>query len=117
MSTATATRLSTRTLGGLAVLAAVGSVLSSISLIGPTWLLSPAQPVAGAPEMSLDFPTLGDITASSPSTVQSVFAVESPLSWTGFYDAIPDMRIGGYLISVGLLLIVAYAAASRCWTR
>ncbi|GGF11317.1 hypothetical protein [Williamsia phyllosphaerae] len=161
MSTTTATRSSIRTLGGFAVLAGAGSILSIISLIGPTWLFSPAQPAAGVPEMSLDFATLGDITASSPSTVQSsyfgwlgwtlvivtiaaaaaaivtrirllaaaegvialvalvvtVFAVKGPLSWGGFYDAIPNMRIGGYLITIGLVLIIAHAAGTSRRSR
>ncbi|PHV66982.1 hypothetical protein [Williamsia muralis] len=153
MTTTTPRRSATRTPAALIALAVAGSVLSIISLIGPTWLFSPAQPANNVPEMSFSFGDLADLSGNSPSTVQSsyfgwlawvlvvativlavaailsrstliaaaegilalvtlvvtIFAVKGPLTWGGFYDTLPNMRIGGYLIIVGLLGIIAHA--------
>ena len=133
---------------------APAALLLAASLLGPTWMFSPAQPAANVPEQHLSFSDLAAATAESPSSIQAAYfgwlgwtlviltiaativavlrprrlltmaeaaigaitlivtalALKGPLTWGGFIDAVPTLRLGGYMIIVGLILVVAHGA-------
>lgn len=41
--------------------------------------------------------------------VITVFAVKGSLSWSAFFSNVPNIRLGGYLMIVGLLLVIIHA--------
>ena len=135
-------------------LAAVAVLFLIVSLLGPTWVYSPANPAIPLPEMHSNFSDLQTATAESTSGVQreyfawlgwalvvltaisavaatlirtrvtalielavavftlviTVFAVKGPLSWSAFFSNVPNIRVGGYLMIIGLLLVITHAA-------
>lgn len=130
----------------------VAGILLLVSLAGPAWLFSPAQPEKDLPEDFLSFSDLAVATAQGPSSIQAAYfgwlgwtlviltiavsfavvvlpqrllisaevvigvfaliitalALKGPLTWGGFVEAVPTLRLGGYLIIVGLILVIAH---------
>ena len=149
---------SPRTIANVAPVAAIGgaAIILLLSLIGPTWLFSPAQPDTGTPAANLSFSDLAAATAETPSPIQAAYfgwlgwalvivsiavsgaavllgrrllsvaelltgvvalvltalALKGPLTWGGFAQAVPTLRIGGYLMIVGLLLVIIHGAVT-----
>lgn len=148
-------RTITKLVPGAAVVA-IAAILLLASMIGPTWMYSPAQPDTGTPAANLSFSDLATATAESPSALQAAYfgwlgwtlvilavavsvaalllprrllsvaelltgiialvvtalSLKGPLSWSGFVAAVPTLRIGGYLIIIGLLVIIVHGAVS-----
>lgn len=144
-------RATTRPLAETAVVS-VSGVLLIASLLGPAWLVMPANPAAGTPAAAVSFTDLSAATENSPSTVQSFFfgwpawvlfgalifasaavvytgnrfiaactaaatlvvamvsvlAIKGPLTWSQTIDSLPNLRLGGYLMLTGLLIVVAF---------
>lgn len=49
--------------------------------------------------------------------ILTVFAVKGPLTWGSFFDSIPNIRLGGYLVIIGYLLIIAHGSLVACAGR
>ncbi|WP_009476585.1 hypothetical protein [Rhodococcus sp. JVH1] len=78
-----------------AALVILAVAVSVAALLLPRRLLSVAEPLTGLVALVL-----------------TALALKGPLSWGGFVAAVPTLRIGGYLIIIGLLVIIFHGAVS-----
>jgi hypothetical protein len=139
---------------------ALGSVIAAgivliTSLIGTTWLFSPANPTTRLPALNLSFSHLRALTRAAPAPAEqrayfswlcwtlvigtltaavlsvvvrsrlisalvallsmtalvcTLIAVKGALTWSQLLREVKDMRIGGYLVIFGFLLLLVHGA-------
>jgi hypothetical protein len=56
--------------------------------------------------------SVAELLTGLVALVLTALALKGPLSWGGFVAAVPTLRIGGYLIIIGLLVIIFHGAVS-----
>ncbi|WP_213575873.1 hypothetical protein [Rhodococcus sp. USK13] len=75
-------------------------VVSAAAVLLPRRLLSAAELLTGIAALLI-----------------TALALKGPLSWGGFVQAVPTLRIGGYLMIVGLLVVIIHGAVSDYVSR
>ncbi len=53
---------------------------------------------------------IAGLVAGLIAVLVSVLAIKGPLTWSQTVDALPNIRLGGYMMIIGLLGLLAYSA-------